>query len=211
MDRICQAIAQEDGELIVSVTHGIAWQKDQSQLVAYDEAYFDKCAGYKGGEIAKAINRGRVEIVARHFCPVSPVLDIGIGSGEFIETRPQTFGYDVNPVAVEWLKTRGLWSDDFGRFKAFTMFDVIEHVPQPEAYFDAMWAGSYVFTSIPVYADLTKIRESKHYRPNEHLYHFTKQGFISWMQGHGFECLEVSDFETRAGRDSILTFAFRKT
>lgn len=196
---------------MLSIVHGIAWQRDQSQLVSYDESYFDKCAGYEGSEIATEINRGRIEIVARHYCPVSPVLDIGIGSGEFIRTRgARTFGYDVNPKAEAWLKSQDLWSEDFGRFKAFTLWDVIEHVPDPAEYFDAMWAGSYLFTSIPIFSDLTQIRESKHYRPSEHLYYWTRQGFVSWMKQHGFECLEVSDFETRAGRDSILSFAFRK-
>ncbi len=196
---------------MLSVVHGVAWQRDQSQLVSYDESYFNKCAGYEGSDIANAINRGRVEFVAKHYCPVSPVLDIGIGSGEFIRSRKaRTYGMDVNPKAVEWLKESGLWADDLLKFSAFTMWDVIEHVPEPEDYFRHISIGSYLFTSIPIFSDLTRIRESKHYRPGEHLYYWTRQGFVMWMQMHGFECLEVSDFETRAGRDSILSFAFRK-
>ena len=35
-------------------------------------------------------------------------------------------------------------------------------------------------------------------------------GFVAWMALHSFELLERQDFETRAGRDSILSFAFRK-
>ena len=54
------------------------------------------------------------------------------------------------------------------------------------------------------------IRDSKHYRPGEHLYYFTELGFAQWMARHGFELLEVSNFETKAGRDSILSFAFRR-
>lgn len=210
MDRICQAIAKEDGDLIVSLVHGIAWQRDHSQLVSYDAAYFNKCAGYEGSKIANELNRGRAEFVAKHYCPVSSVLDIGVGSGEFIRSRPNTYGIDVNPAAVEWLKSANLWRTDVESFRAFTMWDVIEHCPEPESYLDRMPEGSYLFTSIPVFKDLHRIRESKHYRPGEHLYYWTEQGFIRWMTMHGFERLEVSDFETRAGRDSIGSFAFRK-
>ena len=33
---------------------------------------------------------------------------------------------------------------------------------------------------------------------------------VPLMARHGFELLEVSNFETKAGRDSILSFAFRR-
>jgi len=60
----------------------------------------------------------------------------------------------------------------------------------------------------PIFPDLTAIRASKHYRPGEHLYYFTEDGLVRWMALHGFLLRERNDFETRAGRDSILSFAF---
>jgi hypothetical protein len=36
--------------------------------------------------------------VARHH--QGKVLDVGIGSGQFVETRPETWGYDVNPEGI---------------------------------------------------------------------------------------------------------------
>lgn len=210
MDRFLAALpSTDDGDLVLCLEDGAAYQKDQEQLAEYDRAYFDKYVGYEGQKVSGQINAGRISFVKRHYGD-GLVLDIGIGSGEFIKKRGHTYGLDVNPVAVRWLLARNLWADDIETFHAFTAWDVIEHIPTPGDYFGRMRAGAFLFTSIPIFADLKRIRESKHYRPGEHLMYFTDQGFIAWMAQHGFRFLECHDFETRAGRDSILSFAFRK-
>lgn len=207
MDRFIQHYdAIDDNDLMLC--NGIGYQKDMSHLVSYNEDYFNKCLSYEDREIALKINRGRIGLVNHYFD--GPVLDIGVGSGEFIKKRPKTYGYDINPVAVEWLKEHGRFSNRFEDFMCFTFWDVIEHVPDPGKYFDRIPRWAYVFTSIPVFEDLTKIRKSKHYRPNEHLYYFTKNGLINWMQHYGFLFLQMQDFEIDAGREDIYTFAFRK-
>jgi hypothetical protein len=178
--------------------------------VPYDEPYFDKYVLYEDTPVALKINEARISLVNRHVGPDVGVLDIGIGSGEFLKKRGNTFGYDVNPKAIKWLKERRRWSDSFAAFDAFTFWDVIEHVPEPESYFRKIPVGGWAFFSIPVFDNLKRIRESKHYRPNEHFYYFTKRGFVDWMCWHGFAWVETSDAESKAGRDSILSFAFRK-
>ncbi len=124
--------------------------------------------------------------------------------------RPNTFGRDVNPVAVEWLKANDLWVRNLSDFRAFTFWDVLEHVEQPEDYFRQMPVGSSLFACVPVFADLQRIRESKHYRPGEHLYYWTQEGFAKWMSWHDFALLDMQDYETRAGRENVRSFAFRK-
>lgn len=208
IERFRGAVA--DGDLMICEQWGVAYQKDMSNPVPYDDAYFDKYVGYEHTEIANAINAGRIALVNRHLGPKASVLDIGIGSGEFIKNRPNTFGYDINPKAVAWLKKRMRWSDKFCVFEGFTFWDVLEHVPTPADYFAKMPDDAFVFVSIPIFADLKRIRESKHYRPSEHLYYFTEQGFIDWMALHRFYPHERTDFETKAGRDNILSFAFRR-
>lgn len=210
MDQFLAALpSEDDGDLVLCMRHGAAYQKDQSILVPYDKAYFQKYVQYEGAEIGERINSGRVAFVDQ-FYGKGLALDIGIGSGDFIKHRPFTYGLDVNDEAVRWLLHRSLYADDLETFHCFTMWDVIEHVPTPAEYFSRMRAGAYVFTSVPIFKDLRKIRESKHYRPSEHLYYFTEEGFIRWMKWHGFLHLETRDFESRAGRDSILSFAFQK-
>jgi hypothetical protein len=87
---------------------------------------------------------------------------------------------------------------------------VLEHVETPDDYFRRIHDGAYLFTSLPIFTDLTKVRQSKHYRPDEHLYYFSEDGFVNWMAHHRFKLLERDDFETRAGREAILSFAFRR-
>lgn len=210
MDRFIAAMpAVRDGDLMLAVRHGVAWQADMTVTARYDARYLAKCAGYEGSDIAERINAARIAMVDR-YAEGCAVLDIGVGSGEFVRRRPNTFGYDINPAAMAWLKASRRWSEAFDSFTAFCFWDVLEHVPEPETYFRPMPAGSYVFVSIPVFADLARIRTSRHYRPGEHLYYFTAQGFMDWMAMHGLLCLERRDDETRAGRDSILSFVFRK-
>ena len=211
-DRFIDEVATvEDDDLLRNDTVGVARQRDFSHRVPYDDAYFDKYIRYEDQPIARAINAGRVAIVDKYVGPDAPVLDIGIGSGEFIKNRPNTWGHDVNPKAIAWLHERKRWSIGFGAFEGFTFWDVLEHVPTPEDYFQRMHEGAWLFTSLPTFQDILRIRESKHYRPGEHLYYWTAGGFIWWMMRHGFDLIEMQDFETRAGRDNILTFAFRKS
>jgi hypothetical protein len=210
MDRVIAGFASvEDGDLSLCHGNGVAYQRDMSKPVPYDEAYFDKYVGYEGQEIARKINAARVSLVNEFVGPSRRVLDVGIGSGEFIKSRPQTYGYDVNKTAVAWLKAHGKYGT-LDAFMAFTFWDVIEHVPEPDDYFRKMPDTAFFFTSLPIFSDLARIRESKHYRPNEHFYYWTERGFIEWMAAHRFRLLACRDAETIAGRESILSFAFQR-
>jgi hypothetical protein len=210
MDSVIAAMpAITDSDLMLCPEFGVAYQADREHVVDYDEAYFDKCASYEGQQIADAINASRIALVERWYGGAR-LCDVGIGSGEFIKRRPNTFGFDVNPVAIEWLKRNDLWADRLEYFGGFTFWDVLEHVPDPALYLDCVHLHAFVFASIPVFQDLRLIRTSKHYRPGEHLTYWTERGFIDWMSAHGFLLLEVNDDETKAGRDSIASFAFKR-
>lgn len=211
MDRFIEAFESiADDDLMLCPEHGVAYQRDMTERVPYDESYFNKCLGYEDQAIAIKINAGRIDLVNRHAGVATQVLDVGVGSGEFIKKRPFTFGHDVNPKAVEWLKSWERWSYDFSTFAAFTFWDVIEHVEDPNCYFNQIKPGAFLFTSLPIFSDINRIRGSRHYRPGEHLYYWTESGFVEWMGCYGFELLERADFEIHAGRDSILSFAFQR-
>jgi hypothetical protein len=201
--------AEFDGDLALCRAHGVAYQIDREHLVNYDAAYYDKCAGYDGKDIAQAINAGRAALVDR-YVGANRVLDVGIGSGEFIRSRPNTFGHDVNPLAIEWLKRNDLWASSLGEFTGYSFWDVIEHVQDPGEYFRHIQLHSFAFFSLPIFYGLGGVRLSKHYRPGEHLQYFTEDGFTQWMGMHGFMLLERQDFEIRAGRESIYSFAFKR-
>ncbi len=198
-----------DGELTCNLRRGRAWQTDLDVTTMYGVEYFNKCASNDASSIADALNVCRSSLVQRHYGD-GLLVDVGIGSGEFIRHRPNTLGTDINPVALKWLADNEKLADDAATYQAFSFWDVIEHMPDPAIALSRIPIGGFAFFSIPVFDDLTRIRESKHYRPGEHLHYWTRSGFIAWLLHHGFYLLETNNGETIAGRDSIESFAFVK-
>lgn len=210
MDKFIEAMPVD---LMISVQGGVAWQRDMDAPgVPYDEKYFENYVRLEGQEIARKLNEARVDLVNRWIGPDAKLLDIGIGSGEFIKRRglKNTWGTDINPVAEKWLKSVDRWASDISVFENFSCWDVIEHMRDPYHTLRNVPVPGFLFTSIPIFADITRVRESRHYKPGEHLYYFTEEGFVSWLARYGFKLLERNDAETKAGRDSILSFAFRR-
>jgi len=222
MDRLIRRYdSEEDGDLVLCEKHGVAYQREmKSGRVRYDDQYFAKVSAYEGSEIAKAVNAGRCAMIARHLpsqistTKWSSVLDVGAGTGAFIRALIaagyQAKGYDVITRAKAALQAAGLYSDTVYGCEAMTMWDTIEHLEEPERILKVVPKDGLLFVSVPIFADLSRIRESKHYRPGEHLYYWTRDGFIEWAALHGFRLLEESGHEVEAGREDIAAFAFRR-
>ncbi|HGE8505215.1 methyltransferase domain-containing protein [Serratia ureilytica] len=157
-----------------------------------------------------ALTKSRVALVERHHGD-GMVLDVGIGAGQFVEARPQTWGYDVNPVGVQWLKLRGRWADLYSAdaFPALTFWDSLEHIDKPEL--AVAKAKQWVFVSIPIFAGGDAIMASHHYRPNEHIWYFTHDGLLRWFAEQGFTCVESNTIESDLGRVGIGSYAFKRT
>lgn len=212
MDSFVSAFeAAADADLMLCAGSGVAYQADMTQRTSYDRAYLTKIYGYDPA-IAKAVNCGRCALVARHLLSGATLLDIGAGSGQFVrEARSWGFdarGFDVIPEAARGLVADGLYDDDPGLCDAVTMWDSIEHMEEPALWLRRVRSGALLCVSVPLFADLRAIRDSKHYRPGEHLYYWTADGFVAWMKLYGFRLLESSPHEMQAGRDSIGAFAF---
>lgn len=178
--------------------------------VQYDRAYWDKYVSYRSNAIGKKLMMARADLVAK-YAGDEDVVDIGIGSGHFIDVRKgKTFGYDVNPVAIRWLLDRSLWWDPYFRDPDHvTCWDSLEHMARPEALVRCV--RTTVFVSIPIFRDADHAMRSKHYRPDEHFWYFTRDGLVGWMGRHGFRLSEENQMETDLGREGIGTFVFRRT
>lgn len=216
MDRIIRTFPSvEDGDLRICQERGVAYQADMSSSrVPYDARYLEKVKAYEGSAIAAKVNAGRVAMLSRHLAPGGSVLDWGAGSGEFMLTaRGAGFaakGFDVIPETRIALEAAGAYAEDPAKFDSVTLWDTLEHLAQPLGVLARIRPGALLFISIPIFTDLRRIRESRHYRPGEHLYYFTEFGLFYWLALAGFDVVEKSDHETKAGRDSIGAFAFRR-
>ncbi len=177
------------------------------------QAYWDKYVEYSRTPLGEALTAARVELVRGW--TNGPVLDIGIGAGSFVEALytvgGTAYGFDVNPIAVSWLQARGLWRDPWEPgvdLHAVSLWDVLEHLPDPGALLERV--SGYVFTSLPIFESGEQVLCSKHFRPDEHRWYWTRQGLVHWMARLGFECVEQDERESLLGREAIGTFAFRR-
>jgi hypothetical protein len=86
----------------------------------------------------------------------------------------------------------------------------LEHLEGPGELLGRFPAGTTVLASLPIIPDLRHLRQSKHFRPGEHYFYATDEGFRGYMADLGYRLLEATDAETRAGREQIMSYALRK-
>lgn len=176
----------------------------------YDLAYFEKYVGYSRTARGVALSDARVELVRRHVGD-DPVVDIGIGCGDFIEWRGVgcTAGYDVNPEGVRWLLDRDLWADPYFKDPLnISCFDSLEHLHHPADLVKRV--ERFVFLSIPIFSGPDHVLRSKHFRKDEHVFYFTRDGLVRWMAALGFALREENKMEEELGREDIGTFVFKR-
>lgn len=173
----------------------------------YNEAYFNKYKGYAATPFGVKLNEARLQIVEKYYTGL--MVDVGIGCGQFVKSRPMTCGYDVNPFGIQWLKDENLWLDPY-KFSvaAMSFWDSLEHIAKPDLILRKCL--TYAFVSMPIFKHEAHVLQSKHYRKDEHYWYFTTQGFIDYAMTLGFSVVEISDVETRIGREDILTFVLQR-
>jgi hypothetical protein len=191
---------------------GLSWNADAGvgflpvTAFPYDAGYFAKYAGYEGTPLGRMLTAARVALVNQHTHGL--VLDVGVGSGAFVKGRPDTFGYDVNPAAVQYLQALRRFADPIGAWDAVTFWDSLEHIPDFGPLLEL--AQRFVFISTPIYPDLPGVLASKHFRPDEHCWYWTRDGLVRHLAHYGFQLVYACDLEERLGREAIGTFVFRR-
>ncbi len=201
------------GNLYFDQGHGLFWRKDlgmgflELTETPYDAKYFEKYVGYANTDFGENLNNARVELVNR-YSKNGCLVDIGIGSGQFVEAIGG-YGFDVNPVAIEFLENRQLLLDPYScKVDYATFWDSLEHIKDIAAILKNV--RKYCFVSIPIFNNMEHVLESKHFRPDEHCWYFTHYGFIKFMDAHGFIVIEHNTMETDLGREDIGTYICKR-
>ena len=190
---------------------GVGYYPVEAGLAPYDQDYFDNFDRNARTDLGRALMQARCNFVERHYR--GALIDVGIGSGAFVELRRAcgrtTYGYDINPVAIAWLVERALLVDPYlVAFDAVTLWDVLEHIPDFQALLTNV--NEWLFLSLPIFRDAAHALGSKHFKPDEHCWYFSRDGLVAVMKMCGFALVSESAIETELGREDIGTFAFRK-
>ena len=176
----------------------------------YDGAYFENYKTRDQSKTGGDLTRGR-QMFVHSIVPTwaqADMVDVGIGGGRFVR-EADCLGTDINPEAVAWLKSENRYFDlERGHISIATFWDSLEHIHDPRRLLFNV--TDYVFVSTPIYKDMNDCLKSKHYKPGEHVWYWTRRGMERFMLWLGFEMIARSEFEQFAGRESIESFAFKR-
>ena len=188
------------------------------QGAPYDAAYFARYREQAETPIGRSLMAARVQLVRRHVGDIAlaqgPVLDVGIGSGAFVEAcwaeGIAACGFDVNPAGVAWLQRNSAFAPLYTgrRYPVLTFWDSLEHIREPQLALAA--CGGWAFVALPIFRDAEHVLASKHYRRDEHYWYFTRDGFRRFAQAEGFDVVDIVATETALGREDIETFVLRR-
>ena len=174
--------------------------------IQYEGSYWEEYRRRDASAMGRSLTSARVDLVRRWWG--QEVVDIGIGGGRFVEAAGG-LGYDVNPEAIAWLRKKGRWCDVYEEpVEAITCWDSLEHIPDPRQLLAQV--KRWLFVSLPIFDGPEDCLRSRHYKPGEHIWYWTHEGFIGWLEEQGFEMRDGSQIESELGRHGIMSYAFER-
>lgn len=197
---------------IEGYSYPLLWREDlgfgflKSDGYNYGEEYWEKYQTYVN-DMGIQLSLARLDFIKKNIFTVSDLCDVGIGNGQFVDLV-KCKGFDINPIAKTWLEENGFYADIYAeKFETLSFWDVLEHIEDPTSLLEKT---ENIFTSIPIHKDINDCLASKHLRPGEHIWHFTERGIKNFMSIFRYSVIDSSNFETILGRESILSYYFKK-
>ncbi|MDH7600891.1 MAG: class I SAM-dependent methyltransferase [Armatimonadota bacterium] len=175
----------------------------------YDARYFDLYRRRRQFRLKRADARLRqIELIMRP----GKLLDIGCSLGYFLEAAKSrgwdAWGIDVSDYAVNEARKLGLnvrvgdleqVGFETGSFDCVTMWDVLEHVPDPTSHMRevrrVLATGGLVVIGTPNADHLAfRIKREKwrHFKPAEHVYYFGRFSIETLLRNTGFKPVRPS-------------------
>lgn len=161
--------------------------------------------------------RRRMQLVSRWLRPGARILDVGCAAGYFLRVAQQrghdVYGVEMSPIADKAIEAlgservcRGFLSDAIaahghqpGSFDMVTLWDVIEHVPEPQQLLAEIRPllrpdGHLLLETQNVQSRMAQRLGPRwhHYKHDEHLYHFDPTTVRRLLADTGFEVDHVT-------------------
>ena len=208
------AIVQCDACEIVYCDHSPS-QKELSEY--YSEGYFKGCTDQRGyydyeadEPLLKASFLPKLRLVNRLAPRIGTLLDIGCAAGYFLELASDqgwaAYGLEVSAFAANMARRRGLRVVNgtspavfqAGQFDAITMWDVVEHLPDPVVFLKEtnrlLRAGGLLsLCTGRIDSTLAKLcgRHSRIFNPPQHLTFFSRRSIERVLNLAGFRVIKV--------------------
>jgi SAM-dependent methyltransferase len=159
--------------------------------------------------------REKLSFVKKHLKSGKTLLDAGANFGHFLSVAAEPYdarGVEISKAAVDWSRSRfhvdnhaasiyELPKELSGPYEAVTLWDVIEHVPDPRLALDALHGviepGGLLFLSTPdAGSRVARAMGAKwHYLdPVQHIVLFNRTNLRRLLSDAGFEVLEMRSF-----------------
>jgi 2-polyprenyl-3-methyl-5-hydroxy-6-metoxy-1,4-benzoquinol methylase len=196
---------QPDAQELYALYGETYFQNEESGEVGYtnyiaDEANIRQTANKRFGHIEKFVEKGRM-------------IDVGCAMGFFVDEAAkrgwQVEALDISQFATEYVQKNfghkahngSLLALDLpsGAYDLVTMWDVIEHVPDPQGYLERvaelLRAGGVVELATPDVGSLPAQMTGKQWigykLSDEHVYYFSVKTLSAMLEKAGFEVLHV--------------------
>ena len=193
---------------------------DRRITAVYDHAYVARYEKYPQAELSRI----RAELVNRWAPDAVNVLDVGCGTGAFLEAmramqpKAKLYGHDVSPYPLpDFIRkvTSGWFTSEWD---AVTFFDSLEHFDDLTCI--KLLRAQTVAVSLPWYHPYLGpewFARWKHRRPGEHLWHFTPETLTRLFHRAGMRAVYVGNPEDAVRKPepdaqgpNILTMVFRR-
>jgi len=132
------------------------------------------------------------------------VLDYGSGCGFFKAFAPE--GILVDTFDVMFVPVTGITQD---RYDLVTFWDVLEHIPDFNEILPVLSISANVAITVPIKPPKMAWKDFKHYKPLEHIHHFTEESLNTLMRRFGFRLMKSGDPECPP-RQYIYSYLFKK-
>jgi len=188
----------------------------------YDSKYCEKYVAYSKSGVNSKLQQLRWNTVLRHVIS-GKLLDVGCGSGAFIQAAPAGFevhGQDVNRYCVVYCNSIGLMVSETlpnEKFDVVSMFDSLEHFSSfdiVKQVRDLLKKNGRLVLGIPNFRAefLANIDDWRHYRPDEHVFGISEKSIYQVCERFGFELDEQNDDESevRQPEGNISIYVLRK-